>query len=56
MKSRFVTTIFGEVLEFNCGNSRRWSLREEAKTTVDGTKPDAALGYFSEDKSLVINL
>ncbi|MDR7211817.1 hypothetical protein [Flavobacterium piscis] len=42
VKSRFVTAIFGEVLEFNCGNSRSWSLREEMKARVDGTKPDAA--------------
>ncbi|SHM98621.1 hypothetical protein [Flavobacterium xinjiangense] len=52
VKSRFVTAIFGEVLEFNCGNSRSWSLREEMKTRVDLTKPDAALGYFSKDKRL----
>ncbi|MEP6804042.1 MAG: hypothetical protein ABI892_05945, partial [Flavobacterium sp.] len=49
-KSRFILEIFGEVLEFSFWNSRNWYLREETKTKVDGTKPDAALGYFSKDK------
>lgn len=50
IKSRFILEIFGEVLEFSFWNSRNWYLREEKKTKVDGTKPDAALGYFSKDK------
>lgn len=50
IKSRFITEIFGDVLGFNYGNSRNWQLREEVKTRLDGTKPDAALGYFGIDK------
>lgn len=46
IKSRFVTVFFGDILGFNYGNSNKWLLREEKKSVVDGTKPDAALGYF----------
>lgn len=49
VKSRFVNNLFGDVLDFNYGNSNYWSLREEAKTKSDRTKPDAALGYFTHD-------
>jgi hypothetical protein len=49
-KSRFINSIFGDVLGFNYGNSKRWQLREEKKSVVDGTKADAALGYFYQDK------
>ena len=51
IKSRFISEIFGDVLGFNYGNSRRWLLREEVKTSVNSKKPDAALGYFSVDNS-----
>lgn len=51
IKSRFVTTFFGDILGFNYGNSNKWLLREEPKSVVDGTKPDAALGYFYQNKS-----
>lgn len=51
IKSRFVTDFFGEILGFNCGNSRSWQLREELRTKVDATKADAALGYFSTDRT-----
>lgn len=51
VKSRFINNLFGDVLDFNYGNSNYWSLREEAKTKSDGTKPDAALGYFTHDKT-----
>lgn len=51
VKSRFVTNLFGDVLDFNYGNSNYWLLREEVKTKSDGTKPDAALGYFAKDKT-----
>ena len=50
IKSRFVNTFFGDILGFNYGNSKRWQLREEVKATLDGKKPDAALGYFTKDK------
>jgi len=51
VKSRFVTNLFGDVLDFNYGNSNYWLMREEAKTQSDGTKPDVALGYFAKDKT-----
>lgn len=50
IKSRFITSFFGDVLGFNYGNSGKWLLREEKKTVVDGTKPDAALGFFFQDR------
>lgn len=50
-KSRFIIEFFGDVLGFNCGNSNFWTLREEAKTKVDGTKPDGVLGFFTKNKS-----
>ncbi|RTY81563.1 hypothetical protein EKL99_12260 [Flavobacterium sp. ZB4P23] len=49
IKSRFVSSFFGDVLGFNYGNSNKWQLREEKKSVIDGTKPDAALGYFFAD-------
>lgn len=51
IKSRFVTIFFGDILGFNYGNSNEWQLREEKKSTIDGKKTDAALGYFFADKS-----
>lgn len=51
LKSRFVNSFFGDVLGFNYGNSNFWTLREEVKTKIDGTKPDAALGYFSKNNN-----
>ncbi len=50
IKSRFVTSFFGDVLGFNYGNSNQWMLREEKKSEINGTKSDAALGFFFEDK------
>lgn len=50
-KSRFLNEFFGDVLGFNYGNSNFWTLSEEVKTKVDGTKVDGALGYFGKDKS-----
>jgi hypothetical protein len=49
-KSRFLNEFFGDVLGFNYGNSNYWTLREEAKTNLDGTKPDGVLGFFSKHK------
>ncbi|MBL7893865.1 MAG: hypothetical protein JNK50_01135 [Bacteroidia bacterium] len=51
IKSRFISTFFGDVLGFNYGNSNKWLLREEKKSVIDATKADAALGYFFVDKS-----
>ena len=50
IKSRFVNTFFGDVLGYNYGNSNKWLLREEKKSKVNGTKPDAVLGYLFKDK------
>ncbi|HYF69956.1 MAG TPA: hypothetical protein VD884_17565 [Ohtaekwangia sp.] len=52
VKSRFINQFFGDILGFNYGNSTRWLLREERKSNLDGTKPDAALGFFSLDDDL----
>lgn len=49
--SRFLNEFFGNVLGFNYGNSNFWTLSEEVKTKVDGTKVDGALGYFFKDKN-----
>lgn len=51
MKSRFVSTFFGDVLGYNYGNSTKWLLREEKKSVTDATKSDGALGYFFIDKT-----
>ena len=49
IKPRFINTFFGDILGFNYGNSNKWQLKDEKKSVVDGTKPDAALGYFFVD-------
>ncbi len=46
IKPRFINSFFGVILGFNYGNSTKWQLKYEKKSTIDGTKPDAALGYF----------
>lgn len=46
IKSRFLMEIFGIVLGFNYKNTEKWLYQEEAKTDVDATKPDGALGKF----------
>lgn len=51
-KSRFLCEFFGDILGFNYGNSNFWTLAEEVKTKVDGTKADGALGYFYKDKNV----
>lgn len=50
-KSRYLNEFFGDILGFNYGNSNYWTLREEAKTNLDGTKPDGVLGFFSKHKN-----
>jgi hypothetical protein len=50
VKSRFLTTFFGDILNFNYGNAHTWMFREEKKSITDATKPDAVLGYFYDDK------
>ena len=51
IKSRFINTVFGDLLGYNYGNERHWHLREEQKSITDGTRPDAALGYFTISES-----
>ncbi|WP_347053624.1 type IIL restriction-modification enzyme MmeI [Flavobacterium olei] len=51
-KSRFLNEFFGDILGFNYGTPNYWTLREEAKSRIDGTKPDGVLGFFSKDKTL----
>ncbi|SIQ00430.1 hypothetical protein SAMN05421821_101397 [Mucilaginibacter lappiensis] len=46
IKSRFVLEIFGDILGFNYKNPTKWLFREELKSKIDSTKPDAALGVF----------
>ncbi len=52
IKSRFINTFFGDILGFNYGNSNNWRLRDEKKSIIDGTKPDAALGFFFVNRAL----
>ena len=53
VKSRFLTTFFGDILNFNYGNAHTWMFREEKKSISDATKPDAVLGYFYDDKKRI---
>ncbi|MDR6942933.1 hypothetical protein [Mucilaginibacter pocheonensis] len=46
VKSHFVMEILGDVLGFNYKNSRKWQIKEEHKSVVGATKPDAAMGQF----------
>ena len=48
VKTRFLETLFGKILGFNYGNANHWLMREEKKSTVDGKKADAVLGFFSK--------
>ncbi|AIM37571.1 hypothetical protein KO02_13405 [Sphingobacterium sp. ML3W] len=54
-KSRFILEIFGDVLGFNYKNPSNWLIREELKTSVDATKPDAALGRFKINETGIEN-
>lgn len=54
-KSRFILEIFGDVLGFNYKNPSNWLIREELKTNVDATKPDAALGRFKINETGIEN-
>jgi hypothetical protein len=46
IKQRFILIFFGDVLGFNYGNSTKYLLKLEKKSNTDGTRADAALGYF----------
>lgn len=54
-KSRFILEIFGDVLGFNYKNPSTWLIREELKTNMDATKPDAALGRFKINETGIEN-
>ena len=54
-KSRFILEIFGDILGFNYKNPSNWLIREELKTNVDATKPDAALGRFKINETGIEN-
>jgi len=46
IKPLFLTQFFGEILGYNATNPTDWNLRFENKSSIDGTKSDAALGFF----------
>ena len=48
IKPEFINDIFGKILGFSDFNTE-WFIKHEAKTKLDGSKPDAALGYFNKD-------
>ena len=54
-KSRFILEIFGDILGFNYKNPSNWLIREELKTNMDATKPDAALGRFKINETGIEN-
>ena len=52
VQSTFLTRFFGIILGYNemHDSPNEWYLINEAKTEIDGTKADGALGYFSKTK------
>jgi len=46
IKSTFVNDFFGKVLGYSYENANNWLLRQEQKSSTDGTRCDAAFGYF----------
>lgn len=61
IKPHFINTFFGEILGFSYKNPSKWHLKLEKKSSIDGTKPDAVLGYFktsgkSDDVRVVIEI
>jgi len=46
IKSTFVNDFFGKVLGYSYGNANNWHLQQEQKSFTDGTRCDAAFGYF----------
>lgn len=51
VQSKFLTKFFNEILGYNemQDNPDEWFLINEAKTEVDSTKADGALGYFTKE-------
>ncbi len=54
VQSTFLTRFFGIILGYNemHDSPNEWYLINEAKTEIDGTKADGALGYFSKNKNI----
>jgi len=46
IKSTFVNDFFGEILGYTFKNSKKWHLQQEHKSANDGSRSDAAFGYF----------
>lgn len=46
IKGTFVNDFFGEILGYTFKNSNRWHLQQEHKSATDGSRSDAAFGYF----------
>ena len=51
VQSKFLTKFFNEILGYAemQDNPDEWFLVNEAKTEIDGTKADGALGYFTKE-------
>ena len=54
VQSTFLTRFFGIILGYSeiHDSPNEWYLINEAKTEIDGTKADGALGYFSKTKNI----
>ena len=55
IKSRFVMDIFDNVLGYKYHNTNCWLLEEELKSAIDGTKPDAAFGFYTLNKEAKVS-
>lgn len=55
LQSLFLHTFFGDVLNYEYKNPKKWNLRVEVKTEFDATKADGALGFFEIDIDKNIN-
>jgi len=56
IKADFIADIFSGVLGYSADIEKStWQLEKELKTTFDGKKPDASLGYFSHKKDNSLN-
>jgi len=47
IKGTFVNDFFGQVLGYAFSNADTWLMQQEHKSETDGTRSDAAFGYFS---------
>lgn len=53
VQAKFLTKFFNEILGYQemQESPDEWYLINEAKTEIDGTKADGALGYFSKKRT-----